>query len=121
MDMTSVFRVQSYLSWKKTSTTLHLLCIVENNAQRVATPGPEPTNPVTEIDPIESPRAPDRPVMNCKSNRVALAKGNYLGPRLHPRALLGQNKFAACKVSRWFRQQNRYLNREDVLSVQILV
>ena len=79
------------------------ICIMENNAERVAASGPQGTHPMTKIDSIKSPRALDRPVMNCKSNSVALAKGNYLWFRLHPRALLGQNKFAASKVSRWFR------------------
>jgi hypothetical protein len=59
--------------------------------------------------------------MHRERHRVALAEGNHLWPRLHSRALLGENEFAAREIPLRFRQQDCYLEREYVLAVEILM
>jgi hypothetical protein len=66
------------------------------------------------------PRAAHR-VMHRKDHRLALGQRNDLGARLHARALLGEHELAAGKVGAGPRQQQRDLQRKDVLAVEILV
>lgn len=95
--------------------------IVENDANGVPLPGPETAYAVPEIDAIDTPRSLKRTTMHCERHRIALAKRNYLGPRLHTRPLLGEHEFASGEISLRLREQDRHLYRENVLTVEILM
>ena len=59
--------------------------------------------------------------MDREDDGIALAQRHDLGARLHARALLGQHEFAAGEVPAGLGQQDRDLEREDVLAVEVLV
>ena len=71
------------------------LGIVKNDAERVPAPGPDPADAVPQVHPIVALRAADRAVMDRERDSIALAKRHHLRPRLHARALLGQDELAA--------------------------
>jgi len=59
--------------------------------------------------------------MNGKGDAIALTQGHDFCPRLHARALLGQNEFSASEISLRFREQNGHLDWEYMLAVEILM
>src|SRR5437868_10066901 len=76
---------------------------------------------MTEIYSINAARTLDRPVVHREDNAVSLAQRHHLRTRLHARPLLGHHELASMEVASWFREKNRQLQREDVLSIQILM
>ena len=56
-----------------------------------------------------------------KSTPSPCAEGHHLGPRLHAWPLLGEHELAALEVAPGLGEENRRLEREDVLSVEVLV
>jgi hypothetical protein len=84
-------------------------------------PGTNTTDSMSQIDPIAPMFPLDRTVMNRKSHGIALSKRNHLWSRLHARTLLGQHEFATSKVCSRFREQNRNLDGEHVLAIEILM
>ena len=70
-----------------------------------------------EIYAISATYALHGPVVNCERHCVALAEGNDLRPRLHPRALFREDEFAASEIALWFGEQNRYLNGKHMFPV----
>ena len=68
------------------------------------------------------PRVPlNGAMVNGEDHSVALPERDHLGPRLHAGSLLGQHELAAGEVSSRLRQQDRDLQRKDVLAVEILM
>lgn len=65
---------------------------------------------MAKIDAIGSPRSLDRPVVDRERHRVALAKRDDFGPRLHPWPLFGQDEFSTREIAFGLRKQERYLN-----------
>src|SRR5258708_20280914 len=84
-------------------------------------PGTDTADPMPQIDPIDPARPLHRTVMDSKSHGVALSQRDDLRSRLHARTLLCQHEFATREVSDGFRQQNRDLDGEHVLAIEILV
>ena len=76
---------------------------------------------VAHVDAVDAARALHRPVMHRKDHAFALAQRHDLHARLHARPLLGQHELAAGEVASRIGQQDRELQREDVLAVKILV
>ena len=76
---------------------------------------------MTHVDAVSAPRAPDRPVAYREDHALALVEPDDLGPRLHARPLLGQDEFAPREVDVRPREQERDLEREDVIAVEVLV
>jgi len=62
-----------------------------------------------------------RTVVDREHHGIAPAQRHHLGPRLHAWPLLGQHEFAAGEILFRLRQQNRHLQRKDMLAVEILV
>lgn len=58
---------------------------------------------MAEIYAVNALCAPDRTLMNCEENPIALMQWYDDGPRLHPWPLLRQHKFAAREISLRFR------------------
>src|SRR5207249_4289836 len=81
----------------------------------------QPVDSVPEIDAIGPARAVHRTVVHRDHPGIAPPQRHHLGPRLHAWALLGQHEFAAGEILFRLRQQNRHLQREDMLAVEILV
>ncbi len=52
---------------------------------------------------------------------ITLAQRHYLRPRLHPRTLFGEHKFAAREISSRFRKKECHLYRKHMFSIKILV
>jgi len=60
-------------------------------------------------------------MMDGEDHRIALPERYDFRARLHPRPLLGDDELAPFEVSRRPRQQDRQLQREDMLTVQVLM
>src|SRR5258708_22949429 len=99
----------------------HSLRIVKDHTKGMTVAGSDPAHAVAQINAIEPARPLYRPVMHGKSHRIALREPHHLGPRLHPRPLLGQHEFAAGEIAARFRQQDRDLQREHVFAVEVLM
>ena len=76
---------------------------------------------VAHVDAIEAARAAQGSMMNRKDHSIPLKERNDIGSRLHPRPLLREDEFAAFEIGAWRGEQHSHLQREDVLSVKILV
>jgi hypothetical protein len=59
--------------------------------------------------------------MDGEGHRIALPKRDDLSAALHARPLFGQHKLAACEVGAGLGEQNRDLNREREIAIEILV
>ena len=56
-----------------------------------------------------------------ENHAFALHEGDHLDARLHARALFGQDELAASKVAFRLTQQERDLQRKDMLAVEVLM
>ncbi len=70
---------------------------------------------------MNSASSPDRTMPDRKDHPLPLRERYDLGPRLHPRPLLGQNEFTPSEISPRPGKKKRDLEREDVLAVEILM
>src|SRR5689334_16274410 len=95
--------------------------IVEDDPESVAPPVAQPADAVAERDAVVAARAPMRPAVDREHDGVALAERNHLGARLHARPLLGEHELAAVEILSRRRQQDRELQRKDVVAIEILV
>src|SRR4051794_35415849 len=78
-------------------------------------------HPVPQIDTVHATRAAHRSMMNGKNAPTARAQRNDLRPRLHARPLLGEHEFTAGEILAGLRQEDRDLQWEDMLTVEILM
>ena len=76
---------------------------------------------MTHRDAIVTARSGDRAMVDREHHRVALDERHHLDSRLHAWALFGQDEFAAGEILARPRQQDRDLQRKDVLAIQVLV
>ena len=76
---------------------------------------------MAQIDAVVALRALNRPVVDCEGHGIALAERHDLSSALHARALFGQDELAAGEVAAWLREQDRHLDREREIAVEILV
>src|SRR6516165_247807 len=76
---------------------------------------------MSKIYPIRAAGSSGWSMTHREGDTLTLLQTHYLGPRLHPRALLDQNEFATGKIFARLRQEKRNLNGKDILSVDVLV
>ncbi|ABA53703.1 hypothetical protein BURPS1710b_A0614 [Burkholderia pseudomallei 1710b] len=95
--------------------------VVEDDPERMALPGAHAAHAVPKIHAIDTARALHRAMMDGEHDRVALLERHDIGARLHARPLLGDHEFAAREIGARLREQNRRLQREYVLAIQILM
>src|SRR5580704_7418065 len=95
--------------------------IVEYDSDRMALAGPQPADAMAQVDAIAALGALDRPVVDGEHDGVALLERHDLRPALHARPLLGQHELAAGEVLAGLRQQDRDLQRECEIAIQVLV
>jgi hypothetical protein len=88
---------------------------------RVALPGTDPAHAVAHVDPIGAARAIHRSMVDRKDHALALCQRHDLGARLHARPLLREHELPAGEVDLRPREQERELQREDMLAVDILM
>ena len=94
---------------------------MEDDAGGVTHPRTETADAVAQVDPIGAPGALHRTIVDSKSDPIALAQRHDLGPALHARPLLGQDKLAARKILSRLGEEDRHLKRKRELAVKILV
>ncbi len=94
---------------------------MKDDAQGMAVAGAQSADAMPEVDTISASGALHRAVMNREGNGVTLPKRNHFWPRLHPRTLFGEHEFPSRKILAWIGQQDRHLDRENVLAVEILM
>ena len=94
---------------------------MEDDAQRKRSPA-EPADAVAHGDAIGAARALHRAARaRRRSRRRPGARRHDLGARLHARPLLGQHELAACEVAARLGQQDRDLERKQMLAVDVLM
>ncbi len=94
---------------------------MENDAYCMTMPRADAAHTVPEIDAVHTTSALHRAVMDRENDCVTLVKLYDFWPRLHARTLFNQHKFAAREITFGFGQQNRDLEWEDVLAIEVLV
>jgi hypothetical protein len=94
---------------------------MENDADGVSSSRPQSANAVSHVDAVGSPRALDRAMVDGKYHALALVERDHLGPRLHAGPLFGEDEFAAREIDGGPCEQERDLEREDMLAVKVLV
>src|SRR5258708_36468892 len=97
------------------------LRVVKDDAERAAMAGARWPNAVTQFDPIAAAGALCRPMVHRENHAVPLSERHDLCARLHTRTLFREHEFAAREIPFRRRQQERGLQRKDVLAVQVLV
>src|SRR5258708_29295207 len=98
-----------------------LLCVMENDANRIPVSPTDATDAVPEIDPIRPARTPHRSMVNRENDAVTVLKRYHHRPRLHARPLLRHHEFAAHEVLARLGQQDGELKRENMLTVEVLM
>src|SRR5579863_5420224 len=98
-----------------------LLRVVKDDSERPAVAGTQPAHPMPHVYAVITFSAFHRPMMNRKNHCIALTQRNHFRARLHAGALLSQHKFATRKISPGHGEQERRLQREYVLAVEILM
>jgi hypothetical protein len=94
---------------------------VEDDAEGVPHAGADAAHTVAEVDAIIALGPLYRPVMDREGHRIALQKWYDLRAALHAWPLFGQDELAAREVLTGFREENRDLDRECEVAVEILV
>jgi hypothetical protein len=95
--------------------------IVENDAERVPLAAAHDAHAVAHGDAVGHLGAAHRPMTDGEDDAIAAPQRHHGGARLYARPLLGQHEFTAREVPARFREQDRDLQREDVLAVEVLV
>src|SRR5438105_6972327 len=114
-------RGSATLSNKSAVNSPHSLRVVEDHSDRMAMAGADAADAVSQINAVEPARPLHRAMVHGKGDRIALAERHYFRPRLHARALFGQYELAAGEIAPRFRQEDRDLQREHMLAVEILM
>lgn len=94
---------------------------MEDDAYCMTLPRAYAAHTVPKIDAVHTTSALHRAVMDGENDCVTLVKLYDFWPRLHARTLFSQHEFAACEIAFGFGQQNRDLEWEDVLAIEVLV
>ena len=99
--MASALQIYLYTSRK---TLRFLLCnqplcrVVENDADCMTAPRPDPADAVAQVNAIRAARTLHRPVVNRENNAVSLTKRHHHRPALHARALLRHDELTTGEV-----------------------
>ena len=94
---------------------------MENDPQRVPLPSAKAAHPMAHVHSMNAAPARHRTITNRKHERISTLEGHHHRSRLHARALLGQDKFAAGEIALRFRQKDCELKWENMLAIQILM
>jgi hypothetical protein len=94
---------------------------MKDDPERMALARPQSRHPMSHVYAIDAPRARNRAMVHGEDHALSLAQGNDLGARLHAGALLGQDKLAAGEVDAWLCEQDRDLQGENMLAVEVLM
>jgi len=76
---------------------------------------------MAQVDPVHPSRALHRSLAHREDNAISLEERNYFGPGLHPGALLRHHELTPGKILLRLGEQDRDLQRENVLTVDILM
>ena len=94
---------------------------MEDNPGGVPPAGSNAAHAVAEINAIVALRPLYWPVMDREGHSITVLKGYHLDAALHARPLFGQDKLAARKVLARIGEENRDLDRECEIAVEVLV
>src|SRR5438093_10141759 len=78
---------------------LFLLCVVENNSQGISAAGVNGADAVAQMGPVKATGALHGSMVNREDYRVSLVGSEHLNARLPAWLLLGEDEFAAFKIS----------------------
>src|SRR5882672_12270281 len=78
-------------------------------------------DPVAQMHTMVAAGSPDRAAVHREYDSVALSERHHFDAALHSGSLFGQHEFTALEVFSRIGEQNRHLQRENVLAVQVLV
>src|SRR5262245_65774848 len=95
--------------------------VVEDDPDGVTHAGADAAHTVTEVHAIVALRTLHWPVVHREGHRITLSKRHDLGAALHARPLFGQDELAAGEVHAGLREEDRDLDRECDIAVEILV
>src|ERR1700746_1909737 len=95
--------------------------IVEDDPDGVTHARADAAHTVAEVHAIVALRTPHRPVVDSEGHSIALPERHDLGAALHARPLFGQDELATCEVHGGLREEDRHLDRECEIAVEILV
>ena len=95
--------------------------VVENDAEREPFAAPDRAHAVPHGRAIISARGAQRTMSYRENHRFTLCERYHMRTRLHPRALLCEQEFAAFKIALRRRQENRELKRENQIAIQVLM
>src|SRR5688572_6514393 len=87
----------------------------------MALSGMDTADAMAQFHPIDAALSAHRPVVHGEHHSMALPQRHDFRPRLHAGTLLGHYEFAAGEVPLRFAEQDRELQRKDVLAVEILM
>jgi len=94
---------------------------VENHPEGVPSPRPHAAHAVAKVHSVVAPGALDRAAVDGEHGRIALMQWHDGRPRLHAGTLFRQDELAAVEVLTGLRQKYSDLQREDVLTVEVLM
>src|SRR6266404_8621858 len=95
--------------------------VVEDDTQGRALATADRTHPMAHAGAIKSFGPLDRTFVDREEHRIALPERHHLGARLHARPLFGQDELAALEIAARLVQQDRHLEREGDIAVEILM
>src|SRR5438445_7609546 len=98
-----------------------LLCIVKDDAQRVARAAVHAANAVAQIDAVVAARAFHRPVARRKNDRLPAIGEDHLRLGLRAGLLLDKDEFSAFPIAPLLANQEYHLQRKADLAVEILM
>ena len=93
---------------------------MEDDSERVAVTRAQLADTVAMLDAVHPAGPGDRAIADWKDDGVALSERDHSGARLASRPLLSEDEFAAFETGR-VRQQDRDLERKQMLAVHVLV
>jgi hypothetical protein len=98
-----------------------LLCVVKDDAERVAVSGMKATDTVAKIHARRPTRALRRTMIDGECYSIALSERHDFGSGQSSRILFDQQKLTARKVATGFGEQDHNLHRERQLPIEILM
>jgi hypothetical protein len=90
---------------------------MKDDAERVAVTLAHRADPMAQVNPVVAAGSPDWTAVHGEHHAVALSERRHFDARLHPRPLFGQYKFTALEIFGRLGEEDRDLQRENVLAV----
>ena len=98
-----------------------LFRVVKNDAYRMPHTGANAAHAVAQVHAVVALRSLYRAVMDGKGYGIALPKRHDFSTALHGRPLLGEHKLAASEILARLREEDRNLDWECEITVEVLV